>query len=184
MSKLEVREIGPISGETDLTLGQSGGTVTLADGATAVGFGGGKILQSVNYLEEINSSTTSSTYVDSGISMSITPESDSSLLIWSLDIPFWQAGGNTPLKILLNGTPIIKSTVLGQYFTGRNFSFSGVYTNLSTEVKTITMDWYKASTGSSNSSIPKIGDYIAWGSGAPALPHINDTTGYIIEVEQ
>ena len=41
MSKLEVKEIGPISGETDLTLGQSGGTVTLADGATAVGFGGG-----------------------------------------------------------------------------------------------------------------------------------------------
>jgi len=28
MSKLEVREIGPISGETDVTLGQSGGTVT------------------------------------------------------------------------------------------------------------------------------------------------------------
>jgi len=40
MSKLEVKEIGPISGETNLTLGQSGGTVTLADGATAVGFGG------------------------------------------------------------------------------------------------------------------------------------------------
>jgi hypothetical protein len=39
MSKLEVREIGPISGETDLELGQSGGTVTLSDGATAVGFG-------------------------------------------------------------------------------------------------------------------------------------------------
>ena len=39
MSKLEVKEIGPISGETDLKLGQSGGTVTLADGATAVGFG-------------------------------------------------------------------------------------------------------------------------------------------------
>ncbi len=38
MSKLEVKEIGPISGETDLKLGQSGGTVTLADGATAVGF--------------------------------------------------------------------------------------------------------------------------------------------------
>jgi len=39
MSKLEVKEIGPISGETDVTLGQSGGTVTLAEGATAVGFG-------------------------------------------------------------------------------------------------------------------------------------------------
>ena len=43
MSKLEVKEIGPISGETDLKLGQSGGTVTLADGATAVGFGGGQV---------------------------------------------------------------------------------------------------------------------------------------------
>jgi hypothetical protein len=38
MSKLEVREIGPISGETDLTLGQSGGTVTLADGAVPIGW--------------------------------------------------------------------------------------------------------------------------------------------------
>ena len=48
MSKLEVREIGPISGETDLKIGQSGGTVTLADGANAVGFGGeGSIVQTV-----------------------------------------------------------------------------------------------------------------------------------------
>ena len=38
MSKLEVKEIGPISGETDLKLGQSGGTVTLADGALPVGW--------------------------------------------------------------------------------------------------------------------------------------------------
>jgi len=38
MSKLEVKEIGPISGETDLKLGQSGGTVTLAEGALPVGW--------------------------------------------------------------------------------------------------------------------------------------------------
>ena len=38
MSKLEVKEIGPISGETDLTLGQSGGTVTLAEGALPIGW--------------------------------------------------------------------------------------------------------------------------------------------------
>ena len=49
MSKLEVKEIGPISGETDLTLGQSGGTVTLADGATAVGFGDPNNLGIVQY---------------------------------------------------------------------------------------------------------------------------------------
>ena len=50
MSKLEVREIGPISGETDLKLGQSGGTVTLADGATAVGFGDPNNLDIVQYV--------------------------------------------------------------------------------------------------------------------------------------
>ena len=38
MSKLEVKEIGPISGETDLKLGQSGGTVTLAEGALPIGW--------------------------------------------------------------------------------------------------------------------------------------------------
>jgi hypothetical protein len=40
MSKLEVRSVTNLDGETDLELGESGGTVTLADGATAVGFGG------------------------------------------------------------------------------------------------------------------------------------------------
>ena len=38
MSKLEVKEIGPISGETDLKLGQAGGTVTLAAGAEPIGW--------------------------------------------------------------------------------------------------------------------------------------------------
>ena len=47
MSKLEVKEIGPISGETDLKLGQAGGTVTLADGATAVGFGTTKAVSEI-----------------------------------------------------------------------------------------------------------------------------------------
>ena len=40
MSKLEVRSVTNLDGETDLELGESGGTVTLATGATAVGFGG------------------------------------------------------------------------------------------------------------------------------------------------
>ena len=41
MSKLEVRSVTNLDGETDLELGESGGTVTLATGATAVGFSGG-----------------------------------------------------------------------------------------------------------------------------------------------
>ncbi|MEK9749008.1 MAG: hypothetical protein VW443_09680 [Pseudomonadales bacterium] len=55
MSKLEVREVAPISGETDLTLGQSGGTVTLADGATAVGFGSTYAAEIQQALAEIES---------------------------------------------------------------------------------------------------------------------------------
>ena len=38
MSKLEVKEINPITGETDLILGKNGGTVTLAEGALPVGW--------------------------------------------------------------------------------------------------------------------------------------------------
>jgi hypothetical protein len=52
MSKLEVREIGPISGETE---------VRLADGATAVGFGGGP--SAVKIFES------SGTWTNSGVSM-------------------------------------------------------------------------------------------------------------------
>ncbi len=47
MSKLEVRSVTNLDGETDLELGKSGGTVTLADGATAIGFGGGGNLESL-----------------------------------------------------------------------------------------------------------------------------------------
>ncbi len=38
MSKLEVRSVTNLDGETDLKLGKSGGTVTLADGATPIGW--------------------------------------------------------------------------------------------------------------------------------------------------
>jgi len=68
MSKLEVREIGPISGETE---------VRLADGATAVGFGGGgKVLQVVSESTNVHSSTTSTTdWVPTGLEATITPTS-------------------------------------------------------------------------------------------------------------
>ncbi len=39
MSKLEVRNISNLDGETDLELGEAGNTVTLASGANAMGFG-------------------------------------------------------------------------------------------------------------------------------------------------
>jgi len=71
MSKLEVREIGPISGETE---------VRLADGATAVGFGGGKVIQ-YDFMFQNQEITTSSTdWLDTGFELNFTPKSDSSRL--------------------------------------------------------------------------------------------------------
>ena len=72
MSKLEVREIGPISGETE---------VRLADGATAIGFGGGKIMQVIQKVYSTQLSTSSATYVPSGLKTSITPSSTSSKIL-------------------------------------------------------------------------------------------------------
>ena len=57
-AKLEVKEIGPISEETDLELGQSGDTVTLADGATAVGFGTTKAVSEIVKILESKSMLT------------------------------------------------------------------------------------------------------------------------------
>lgn len=80
MSKLEVREIGPISGETE---------VRLADGATAVGFGGGEgsIIQTVFFeSEDLLSATGAEGWpnytVFPGFEVSITPKkSDSTLIV-------------------------------------------------------------------------------------------------------
>jgi hypothetical protein len=73
MSKLEVREIGPISGESE---------VRLADGATAVGFGGGKVLQVVQAEKTDVFSSSGKTFVDvTGLSLNITPSSTSSKII-------------------------------------------------------------------------------------------------------
>ena len=85
MSKLEVREIGPISGETE---------VRLADGATAVGFGGGKILQVIQKVYSTQVATASTTYIPSGLKTSITPSSTSSkILVIAKITAFYNSGG-------------------------------------------------------------------------------------------
>ena len=94
MSKLEVREIVPISGETE---------VRLADGATAVGFGGGKVLQYAISSYTAQPSTTSVIDNDGSVpqnsegieilTATITPTSESSKLLIEFDAPL--TGGNT-----------------------------------------------------------------------------------------
>jgi hypothetical protein len=116
MSKLEVKEIGPISGETDLTLGQSGGTVTLADGATAVGFGGaeGSVIQ-FKYFEsaELFSATTGSNlgyphYAKyPGFELSITPkDANSKMLLFLSGLITHTASNSTVSNILREGVDV------------------------------------------------------------------------------
>ena len=78
MSKLEVKEIGPISGETE---------VRLAEGATAVGFGGeGSIVQTVLGTCSVYMTSNSGDYVVTGLEATITPTKASSkiLVIWNV----------------------------------------------------------------------------------------------------
>ncbi len=88
MSKLEVRSVTNLDGETDLELGKSGGTVTLADGATAVGFGGGgKLLQVVQVVKsDIFSSLSTTMIAVPGLSASITPSSATNKILVNIGL--------------------------------------------------------------------------------------------------
>jgi hypothetical protein len=80
MSKIEVDAIEPQSGTT-LTLGASGDTITIPSGATltnsgtATGFG--KVLQVVSASTNTDIVTTSTSFIDIGLELSITPSSAS-----------------------------------------------------------------------------------------------------------
>jgi hypothetical protein len=84
MSKIEVDAIEPQSG-TSLTLGASGDTITIPSGATltnsgtATGFG--KVLQVVQSVYTTQTTFTSSSYVDSGLTATITPSNASNKIL-------------------------------------------------------------------------------------------------------
>jgi hypothetical protein len=117
MSKLEVREIGPISGETE---------VRLADGATAIGFGGGKVLQYDFMFQNTEITTSSKDWLDTGFELNFTPKSDSSRLriTASLKVDAYQEtsirSGKTYLRLWRHDSTVIQ--VERGYF--RNMSVS------------------------------------------------------------
>jgi hypothetical protein len=75
MSKIEVDAIEPQSGTT-LTIGASGDTVALGSGVTS-GAGMGKVLQVVSTSTNTDIVTTSTSFIDIGLELSITPSSAS-----------------------------------------------------------------------------------------------------------
>ncbi len=143
---------------------------------------GGKVLQAVNYNQQVTATTTSGSYVDTGVELSITPTSSSSYIVYSVTVPI-SLGRNTPIQLLLNGSVVSSN---GSVTTNdlNNVTFNGVYTNTSTSPKTFKVQWYQASDGNSTDKFPSLGSATSWGSGAPAWPHINHSTGYLLEVER
>ena len=107
MSKLEVREIGPISGETE---------VRLADGATAIGFGGGKVPQVVQTIKsDIFSTISEGTFVDvTGLSASITPSSSNSKILVSSTINGGALGRYNAFRLLRDSTFIFPAPSAGE----------------------------------------------------------------------
>ena len=90
MSTLEVNTITPQSGTT-LTLGGSGQTIAIGSGATA---GFGKIGQVVQATTSSQVGTTSTTYIDSNITASITPSSTSSKILVLVSANCFIIGGS------------------------------------------------------------------------------------------
>lgn len=84
MSTIEVNSIQPLSSGTTITLGASGKTLnipsgcTISNSGTASGFGGGKVGQVVNFTTSTELSSSSSSYVDTGLVASITPSATTS----------------------------------------------------------------------------------------------------------
>ena len=107
MSTLETNKIRPISGSTNLTIGDSGDTITLTSGAKTSGFGKiGQVLQT-NKTDQF--STSSSSFIDvTGLSVSITPSSTSSkvLVMFSIQVSNSNASYGTHIRLMRDSTEI------------------------------------------------------------------------------
>ena len=149
MSKIEVDAIEPQSGTT-LTIGASGDTITIPSGATltnsgtATGFG--KVLQVVNDTEGANN-TSSTTFVASGCTLSITPSSTSNkiLLLGSVNCA---NGGNfyVELKFYRNSSDV--SGLVASHYQGYNAQNIMMYLDSPSSTSALTYEIYFRATGS------------------------------------
>lgn len=112
MSTLEVNTINPQSGST-ITLGSSGNTVTLGSGVSGSGFG--KIGQVIHGTTSTTFTTTSTSYVDSGFDIVITPSSTSSKIFVQFVVGTYMtgAGQGCQLAIYRNDSVSLTPNTLG-----------------------------------------------------------------------
>ena len=111
VSQLKVNEIVQQSGST-LTIGGSGDTIQLGSGATT---NFGKIGQVLQVTHSSDISTSSTSFVDTGISLAITPTATSSKILVMTDILAYTAGSNQGnhmfTKILRGSTDLAERRV-------------------------------------------------------------------------
>ena len=123
-----------------ITIGASGDTISIPSGATfnvagTVGTGfTGRIIQTVQVKDESSLSSSSTSYVDTGLSASITPGATSSkiLVLVSMGVFGADAAGSAgaAIKLLRDSTDLILHSSLGAhptitylYTAGTSFSF-------------------------------------------------------------
>ena len=97
-----------------ITIGKSGDTVNLASGATA---GFGKVLQVVQATTTTEVTSTTATYIDAGLSLSITPSSTSNkiMIFCSYVLREDDSGGNAITSIFRGATDL----AINEYGLGR-----------------------------------------------------------------
>ena len=102
-SQLKVDSISPATG-SEVIIGQSGGTVKLAGGATAVGFGGGKVLQVVSSTKTAAQSIATTAWTAIlDLYVSITPSSTSSKILIIASVSAYRFGG---IRLYRNGSSL------------------------------------------------------------------------------
>ena len=108
-----------------LGIGSTGQVLTVASGvpAWASPAGGGKILQVVSNVNATSTSTTSTSYIDSGLTASITPSSTSSRIyvIITQSIQTTRAGNDTTghLRLLRGATTVWNTGDVGNLYMGQ-----------------------------------------------------------------
>ena len=134
-SELKTNKISPATG-TALQIGDSGDTITIPSGATltnsgsATGFG--KVLQVVSMVKTDTASTTSSTFVTTGIEVSITPSSTSSkVLVFANPVVSGDTGSATVgVQLNRDSTVIIQGDADGsrtRFSSGNIYADNGGY---------------------------------------------------------
>jgi len=126
MGTIFVDNLEPQSG-TSLTLGASGDTVTLTSGAKTSGFG--KIGQVVQGTTTTEVSNTTTSYIDTGLTASITPTSTSSkilVLVNQNGIRSQSDQNNNSINLkLLRGSTDISQIYMYALYTGQGIDLYG-----------------------------------------------------------